>query len=143
MKNLNEMTAKGLMEHQQRIRSKPASQVGIDKIWMVMAGIFGTKWTNSMGIDPTNDNAKTWRAVLRGVSDEQIDKGLVAFSDTAAVFIPAATEFKALCKYNGMTREQAAFKKLSERRPERLLVDQGSKERTQAARDKAMKIIKG
>ena len=86
-----------------------------------MGGIFGTKWTNSMGIDPTNKNAQTWRAVMRGISDEQIDKGLVAFSDTAAEFIPTATAFKALCKYGGSTREQAAFEKRCERRPDRLL----------------------
>jgi len=74
-----------------------------------MGGIFGSKWTNSMGIDPTNQNAKTWRAVLRGITEQQIEEGLTAFSDTDAKYIPAATEFKALCKRGLDSAEQAAF----------------------------------
>ncbi len=132
------------MESQRRTRSQPASQTGIDKIWLVMAGIFGTKWTNSMGFDPTNKNAQTWRAVMRGVTDEQIDKGLIAYSDTGAKFIPAATEFKALCRYNGSNREQAAFEaQASKFKPYARLTDMGSKERIKAAKEKAMKIMRG
>jgi len=132
------------MESQRQTRQRPASQTGIDKIWLVMAGIFGTKWTNSMGTDPTNLNAKTWRAVLKGVTDEQIQTGLNAFADTGAVFIPAATEFKALCRYNGSNREQAAFEaQASKFKPYARLTDMGAKERTKAAKEKAMKIMRG
>jgi len=63
-----------------------------------------------MGVDPESKTGKVWRAVLRGISDDQIDSGLAAFADTESVFIPTATEFKALCKYGGDTRQQAAFK---------------------------------
>lgn len=75
-----------------------------------MGGIFGTKWTNSHGIDPTNHNGKTWRAVLKGISEKQIQDALNVFSDTGAIYIPTATEFKDLCRYGGMTKAQAAFK---------------------------------
>lgn len=131
------------MENQQRTKSRPASQTGIDKIWLVMAGIFGTKWTNSMGFDPTNKNAQTWRAVMRGVTDEQIDKGLIAFSDTAAKFIPAATEFKALCRYNGSNREQAAFEaRAAKIPPKKWLTDTGSKERIKAAKEATLEQLR-
>ena len=132
------------MESQQQTRSRPPSQTGIDKIWVVMGGIFGTKWTNSMGFDPTNANAKIWRGVLRGISDDQIQKALNNYSDTGAKFIPAATEFKALCRYNGSNREQAAFEaQASKFKPYARLTDMGAKERTKAAKEKAMKIMRG
>jgi len=96
------------MGNQRSIKSPPASQEGIDKIWIVMAGIFGTKWTNSMGIEPDGNAGKTWRAVMHGVTLEEIVAGLKRYADTGAIFIPAATEFKAFCKYNGMNRELIA-----------------------------------
>lgn len=63
-----------------------------------------------MGIDPMGKNGKTWRAVLRGITDEQIEKGLIVFSDSGAKFIPKATEFKHMCRYGDDNREQAAHK---------------------------------
>lgn len=109
-----------------------------------MAGIFGTKWTNSMGFDPTNKNAQTWRAVMRGVTDEQIDKCLIAYSDTGAKFIPAATEFKALCRYNGSNREQAAFEaQASKFKPYARLTDMGGKERNKSAHKEMMDKFRG
>lgn len=148
MIKIKDLTAQKLVAHQQQTKQPPASQNGIDKIWLVMAGIFGTKWTNSMGFDPTNMNAKTWRAVMRGITDDQIDKGLIAFSDTDAKFIPAATEFKALCRYNGSSREQAAFDAQEARLPPmRWLTDENkiarNKDAGRSALDEMKRLTKG
>jgi hypothetical protein len=63
-----------------------------------MAGLFGSKWTSTFGEwSETNPTIAIWGAALQGLTEEQLDIGFKAVSDSGADWQPAAPKFKALC----------------------------------------------
>ena len=77
-----------------------------------MSGMFGTKWTNPYGEwSDTNPAIPIWGAALRGLTMEQVNFGLDAISNSGAVFVPVAPEFKEFCVGQKQHHEHLAIKK--------------------------------
>ena len=109
MKHISEITPELLKAHQQRRKSEPASKETVSRIWLIMANLFGHKWTSSYGADVDPDGV--WRAALKGVSDDKVKEALNLVADSGAEWPPSAPEFRKLCVFGLDNREQAAFKK--------------------------------
>jgi len=108
-----------------------------------MADMYGHKWTSQHGVDV--DKEGVWRKALTGVSPRQFADGLNLVVTEGDEWPPAAPVFRKLC-LNGLdTPAQRAFKKQEAAQVPvgRWLEDKGSKARIQAAKEKAMKIMRG
>lgn len=67
----------------------------IQEVWRLMTHLYGHKWTSSHGdqVDPGN----VWAACLRGVSTEQVRRGLNQCVVRGLEWPPSAPEFRKLC----------------------------------------------
>lgn len=72
----------------------------LDKLWLKMAELYGSRWTASFGVSA--DQSHAWAAALGGLTGQQIAVGLTALAVTQDAQLrkwpPAAPEFRALCE---------------------------------------------
>jgi len=120
-----------------QISKGSANRETIENLWMMMASMFGHKWTSSYGdqVDPE----KVWQASLKGISQDQIKRALNLLAKRGDEWPPSAPEFRSLCLYGDATEEQAAFEKMAERQnKERLALPKlkASKETAKSHLDK-------
>ena len=116
MKTIQEMDLKKIT--QQSDKSEPISKGNerreeIENLWIMMASMFGHKWTSSYGMEV--DPEKVWQASLKGISQDQIKKALNVLASRGDEWPPSAPEFRQLCLYGDSSTEQAAFQKMAER----------------------------
>lgn len=62
-------------------------------LWKRMAGIYGGKWVNSYGGEPTPE----WETCLDGIEPVMVANGLNKLVANASPYLPSAIEFRALC----------------------------------------------
>lgn len=105
--------------------SKPSpsaklSQALLDKLWLKMTELYGSRWTGSFGVSA--DQSHAWAAALSGLTGQQIGVGLTAVSlaqdEQLRKWPPSAPEFRALCENKtpeafGLPTEDAAFREAS------------------------------
>ena len=84
----------GDFQHQKEFERKQLPAETLSVLWVAMAEMYGTKWTNHYGDTP---NA-TWAAGLAGLTDRHIDRGINAVMDSGDEWPPSLPKFKSLCK---------------------------------------------
>jgi len=115
-----------------------------------MTGMFGGLWVNHFGEwDDGNTAIAIWGAALRGLSEDDIKKGLAAVSDAgASAFypVPTAPQFKELCRgpqeHPEHVRMSMADKYNKENR-KRLRADKADPVKQKAANKDHMKKLRG
>lgn len=67
----------------------------IENLWLLMARLYGHKWTSQFGdqVDPGN----VWAACLRGISSDQIKSGMGELVRLQHEWPPSAPEFRGMC----------------------------------------------
>ena len=98
MKTVQQVNLNLRQPEQQRTSRQSLDREILAKIWLVMSGMFGTKWTNPYG-EWNNENTTIgiWGAALRGLTMDQVSFGLDAISNSGVKFVPTAPEFKEFC----------------------------------------------
>lgn len=79
-----------------------SARLGIlERIWSVLIGIYGHKFTTNFGDAPIledgNGAGRQWAVTLQGLSRSQIESGLEASHFRVDEWPPTATEFRMLC----------------------------------------------
>lgn len=126
--------ASGLVDKalsQQSIKSSKPSKPGklsqalLDKLWLKMTEIYGSRWTGSFGVSA--DQSHAWAAALGGLTGQQIADGLTALmarddlaSPDERKWPPSAPEFRALCEKRnpedyGLPTEDQAYREACRR----------------------------
>jgi hypothetical protein len=70
----------------------PAETLSV--LWVAMAEMFGTKWTNHYGDTPLT----SWAVALADLTDRHIARGIRAVMDSGSEWPPSLPAFKAMCK---------------------------------------------
>lgn len=67
----------------------------IENLWLLMARLYGHKWTSNFGdqVDPGN----VWAACLRGISADQIRFGMSELVRLECEWPPSGPEFRGMC----------------------------------------------
>lgn len=91
-------------EGRQAISSKASSELGepqsdaaIRRLWTCMADIYGHRWVSAYGENPQASAGKMWAKGLRGLSQQQLARGLEAAVVSADPWPPTLPAFRALC----------------------------------------------
>jgi len=96
---INDRTLPQLVKSAQISRAEgpnaPLSEDLTEKLWGLMASMYGHKWVSSFGakVDPD----RVWASCLKGISEEQIKHGLNRCATECKTWPPSAPEFRALC----------------------------------------------
>ena len=110
-------------------------------LWDLMGQMYGHRWTSNFGdqVDPQN----VWAACLRGITRDQIRRGLNRCAVLCLEWPPSAPEFRKLCLGDSGFLHAGETVAHREYRPERLLVDQGAKSRARRAGETTLAQLKG
>lgn len=69
----------------------------LEVVWRHMLAMYGNAWASQYGERPAGVTARTWAAILSGLSDHQVSLGLKSCMSKGAKFPPTAPEFRAKC----------------------------------------------
>lgn len=76
-------------------KQQKLAQALLDKLWLKMTEMYGTRWTGSVGDCPDQDHA--WSTVLAGLSGREIANGLNVLVERGLEWPPSAPEFRRIC----------------------------------------------
>ncbi|WLD56904.1 hypothetical protein NFC81_09185 [Salinispirillum sp. LH 10-3-1] len=82
--------------------------------------MYGHRWTSSYGTEIDPD--KIWQACLRGVTPEQIKRGMNLLAQSGAEWPPSAPQFRAMCE-----GDTGASEKPARHEPQHLLLEQSDR----------------
>lgn len=84
-----------LLRESQQTKEKLQLSINIKKLWLLMASLYGYKWTKAYGDIPDPD--KVWQAALTGVSYDAMMKGMNKITMNGMEWPPSAPEFRKIC----------------------------------------------
>ena len=76
-------------------KQQKLAQTLLDKLWLKMTEMYGTRWTASVGDCPDQDHA--WSTVLGGLNGREIANGLNVLVERGLEWPPSAPEFRRMC----------------------------------------------
>lgn len=97
MKDIKQIVEKIQKNPQQLTESskKLPPKETIEKLWVVLVGMYGASFTSSYGEEV--DATGAWRASLYSKTEQQIKNGLANLADSKKDFPPNAVQFRAMC----------------------------------------------
>ena len=100
--DIKEMVKNHARQQTDFVKDLPSKKV-MERLWLVMLEIYGHRWESSFGSEPT----ESWARSLKGISPQQIAKGLDELHESGESWPPSAIEFAKMCR----TEKQLAIHK--------------------------------